>query len=78
MYNILCSLNFLETANVIHRDLKPGNILITDKCGIQICDFGFARTLPEGFVSKSEQSLSDKSTESNSPQHSKEEVSLEE
>lgn len=46
-YNILCCLKFLETANIIHRDLKSNNILIDKNCGIKICDFGFARTIPE-------------------------------
>ena len=46
LYNLLCSLNFLETAKVIHRDLKPSNILINDQCGVRICDFGLARSMP--------------------------------
>lgn len=46
MYNTLCCLNFLETANVLHRDLKPNNLLITDECTVMICDFGLARSKP--------------------------------
>lgn len=46
VYNILCCMNFLQTANVIHRDIKPNNILIKDDCRVVICDFGFARTMP--------------------------------
>jgi serine/threonine protein kinase len=47
IYNILCALNFLHSANIIHRDIKPGNILINSSCVIKICDFGLARVLPK-------------------------------
>ena len=43
LYNLLCGINFLHSAGVMHRDLKPDNILITDECRVKICDFGFAR-----------------------------------
>ena len=32
LYNILCGLKFLNTADVIHRDLKPQNILVSTDC----------------------------------------------
>lgn len=47
IYNLLCALNFLTSANVIHRDIKPGNILMNKYCQVRICDFGLARTLPK-------------------------------
>lgn len=47
LYNMLCALNFLHSANVMHRDIKPGNVLIDDTCSIKLCDFGLSRTLPE-------------------------------
>ena len=45
IYDILCGLKYLHAAKVIHRDLKPGNILVNDDCTIQICDFGLARSM---------------------------------
>lgn len=46
LYNQLCALNFLHSTNIIHRDIKPGNLLIDNECGVKICDFGLARVLP--------------------------------
>ena len=46
-YNLLCATKFLGSLGVVHRDLKPNNILVKDDCRIQICDFGMARTLPQ-------------------------------
>ena len=46
IYNSLCALAFLHEANVMHRDLKSSNILITSDCNAKICDFGLSRTIP--------------------------------
>ncbi|OZJ06043.1 hypothetical protein BZG36_01145 [Bifiguratus adelaidae] len=35
IYQTLCGLKYIHSADVLHRDLKPGNLLI--------CDFGLAR-----------------------------------
>ena len=36
-------LEYLLQNNILHRDLKPQNILLTDNYNIQITDFGLAR-----------------------------------
>ena len=43
IYHILCGLKYIHSCSVLHRDLKPGNILLDHNYQIKICDFGLAR-----------------------------------
>jgi mitogen-activated protein kinase 7 len=43
IYQILCGLKFIHSASVLHRDLKPGNLLVNADCELKIADFGLAR-----------------------------------
>jgi mitogen-activated protein kinase 1/3 len=47
LYNILCGLKYIHSANILHRDLKPDNILIYNDCQVKICDFGLSRSIPD-------------------------------
>ncbi|CAA0833836.1 Mitogen-activated protein kinase 7 [Striga hermonthica] len=44
VFQLLRGLKYLHSANILHRDLKPGNLLINSNCQLKICDFGLART----------------------------------
>ncbi|GBE86566.1 Mitogen-activated protein kinase SLT2/MPK1 [Sparassis crispa] len=43
VYQILRGMKFIHSASVIHRDLKPGNLLVNADCELKICDFGLSR-----------------------------------
>ena len=46
MHQLVKGVNYLHKHNVIHRDLKPGNLLVTRNCELRITDFGLARLKP--------------------------------
>ncbi|GMS94625.1 hypothetical protein PENTCL1PPCAC_16800, partial [Pristionchus entomophagus] len=44
---LLRALKYLNSANVIHRDLKPDNLAIDDRGKLTLLDFGIARVIDE-------------------------------
>ncbi|KAJ3295242.1 Mitogen-activated protein kinase [Rhizoclosmatium sp. JEL0117] len=45
IYQVLRGLKWMHSADVVHRDLKPGNLLVNSDCELKICDFGLARNV---------------------------------
>ncbi|XP_076000204.1 cyclin-dependent kinase 4 isoform X2 [Genypterus blacodes] len=43
MFQLFCGLDFLHSNMVLHRDLKPDNILVNSHGDVKIADFGLAR-----------------------------------
>jgi mitogen-activated protein kinase 15 len=44
-WQLLAALKFVHSASVVHRDVKPPNILLNAKCSVRLCDFGMARSV---------------------------------
>lgn len=47
LYQVLRGLKYVHSAKVLHRDLRPSNLLLNAKCELKIGDFGLARTTTE-------------------------------
>lgn len=44
---ILEALEFSHRAGVVHRDIKPGNVMVTDTGQVKVMDFGIARAVSD-------------------------------
>ena len=47
MYQLLRALKYVHSAAVLHRDVKPSNLLLDSECTVKLADFGLARSVAE-------------------------------
>ena len=45
MYQLLKALKYMHSGKVIHRDMKPSNLLLNSECELKVADFGLARSV---------------------------------
>jgi len=45
IYQLLKALKYMHSAEVLHRDMKPSNLLLNSECLMKVADFGLARSV---------------------------------
>jgi len=45
IYQLLRTLKYLHSAEILHRDMKPSNLLLNSDCLMKVADFGLARSI---------------------------------
>ena len=59
IYQMCKGVSYLHKNNMIHRDVKPENLLIDEKLNLKLCDFGFARKVKLNKYNNHENTMTD-------------------
>mmetsp|Transcript_32130 Transcript_32130/g.44551 ORF Transcript_32130/g.44551 Transcript_32130/m.44551 type:complete len:375 (+) Transcript_32130:260-1384(+) len=47
MYQLCKCLKYMHSADLLHRDVKPSNLLLNSECQVKLADFGLARSVAQ-------------------------------
>jgi mitogen-activated protein kinase 15 len=47
IYQAVKALKYMHSGDLLHRDMKPSNLLLNSDCHVKICDFGLARSIAD-------------------------------
>jgi len=45
IYQLLKAIKYMHSGQVLHRDMKPSNLLLNSECLVKVADFGLARSI---------------------------------
>lgn len=47
LYQTIKALKYMHGGDLLHRDMKPSNVLLNSDCHVKLCDFGLARSVAD-------------------------------
>eukprot|EP00966_Prymnesium_polylepis_P187569 4348335-Prymnesium_polylepis.1 len=57
MWQALKALKYMHSAELLHRDMKPSNLLLNSDCLMKVADFGLARSLRDQSLQSEENTV---------------------